>query len=189
MNNLRTSLKSNKKIIKIILFLLLLSFIISFIIYQKYDSQTLISELKSLDTYLKNNLNYIYIHIIIVSFLILATFTVIGIIILPIYIIFELICLNFTIFSFLSAFKIKGLIYSFCYIGITKLVYIILLLFLMKKLYLFLKSLKVKDLEEFKFTFFKTSKGIILIIFFIIINDLLIYFFAHKILAKLLFII
>ena len=58
MNNLRTSLKSNKKIIKIILFLLLLSFIISFIIYQKYDSQTLISELKSIDTYLKNNLNF-----------------------------------------------------------------------------------------------------------------------------------
>lgn len=189
MNYIGTSLKTSKKRLKFIIFFLIFSLIISFIIYNKFNSRELLNEIKNLNLYLKNPLNFIFIHIIYISILIMSSFTITCIILFPLYFLYESISLFFNIFIFFRLYKLKGLIFSICYITFTKLIYLILIFILIKTLFNLIKALSNKNSDEFKYSLTKNIKKAYLIIFLIIINDIFIYLFSNNILLKLIFII
>ncbi|MDE5539592.1 MAG: hypothetical protein K2J20_03820, partial [Bacilli bacterium] len=85
-----TSLKNNQSFLKVLGLIMLLGLLIGFLIYKKMDNANLITELQNIDQYLKNNhLNYIFMHFIIISIMLTCSLTCIGLIIFPIFFLFE----------------------------------------------------------------------------------------------------
>ncbi len=194
MAKINSIIKKNKKFIKFISFFMLLGFLISFVIYKEIDKIHVLDEIKNLSNYLtENHINYIPIHFIIVSCLICSSILLIGLILIPIYLLYESICLGFNIFTFISLYHFKGFIYGIFYLLLTKGLYLILIILIIKKIFNIIKQLLAFFLHKqdinFKILFLKNLKSIITYIILIFINDIIIYFFANTILLKLLFII
>lgn len=194
MNKVRTSLKNNKNLLKVLGLILLLGLLIGFLIYKKMDNTTLISEIKNIESYLYNNhLNYTLMHFIIISIMLTCSLTGVGLLIFPIFFLFESISISYNIFIFTEIYHFKGLIYSFLYTIITKTIFIILLLCIFKKLIQTLKNIiKIytnKETINYKYSILKNIKALILYLLFIFMNDILIYIIGNKLLLKLTFII
>lgn len=194
MNMLRTNLKKHQNLLKTIIIILVLGFIISFLLYNKMDNSKIINEIKNIEEYLNsNNINFIIPHLLSISILITCSITVIGLVIFPIYLLFEIVSIFYNLFIFCAAFKLKGFIFSIFYLILTKLIYLILLFIIFQKLYTIIKYLITsytnKNNSETKFIIIKNLKKIIICLLGLFINDLLIYFFANDILLKLTFLI
>ncbi len=191
MNNLRTSPIFKKKYVKIFSFIYLISLIISFILYSKLNNPTILDNIKNITQYLNtNHINFIFNHLIIISIFLISSIFLIGIIIFPLYFLFELITINFNLIVLFNIYKLKGLIFGFIYTFLTKFIYLIFILLIYKKLIKILKQFISKNSSDSLTIFLK--KNIISIFIYLIIiflNDLLIYLFLTKILSKLLFII
>jgi len=189
MNYIKNSFKNNKKYLKQILFLLVIGFIIGFILTKKLELNEVLEQIKNIAEYLNNNkINLIGSHITIISTIFLASLTIIGLILFPLNIIYEGICISFNIFTFTKVFKFNGFIYSLIYNILIKGVYIILLMIIFKKLLAVLKIIFSKNEKiEKKTTIIKKLKQIIIYFGLILLNDIIIYLFGSKILSLLLF--
>ena len=194
MNYLRTSIKNNKKYFKFLIFLFLLGFLIGFMLYKKLDNDLFLKEIKNISTYLsQNNLNYILIHLVFLSLLIVSSVSIIGFVLFPFYIVFESVSITYNILSFTSVFKLNGFIYGLLYNLLSKGVFILFLLLIFKKIIDNMKSLiyffKNRNSQDFYNNIFNNIKKVGLYLLIIIVNDVLIYLFLNLILSKLVFII
>lgn len=190
MNQIGNILKKHRKLVKIIILLGILSLILSFIIFKKIDNIKLINEIKNIEELLKNNkINYILIHFIILALLFSSFFIGLGLILFPMYILFELVSVGYNIIIFSNIFSIKGFIYALFYNFFTKIIYILLICILFKKLIELLKIILTifsnKEDVANKYLFKVKVKKIITLFVFILLNDVLIYLFANKVLIKL----
>lgn len=176
-------LKINNKYIKLFIICLFISFFLTLLIYPKIDNNSV----KDLLISFKDNLGSIHINFIISHFIILSTFIassffLIGFIIFPIYLIYELTTIFYSIFIFTVTFGIKGLLFSLIFNVLVKVLYIILIIYIYKNLIMIFKVL-LNNLENKNNSIKIYSKKVIISTFIIIINDIIIFFFASKILS------
>lgn len=190
MKKIGNVLKRHRKLVKVIILFVLLSLIISFIIFKRVDDTKLISEIKNIDELLLNHkINYILPHFIIMALLFSSFCIGLGLILFPLYILFELVSVGYNIIIFSSIFKFRGFIYAIFYNILTKALYIFLICLLFKKLIEFLKVIiaifsNKEDISS-KYLLKLKIKKIIIVTSFILLNDILIYLFANRILMKL----
>ena len=192
MNRLENVLFKNRKYLQKILIFSLIGLFLGYLLYHKMPNEALLRELASIKDILVNkHINFLVIHFIIASILIMASIVGIGIILLPLYFIFEVTCISYNIFCFISVFKFRGFIFSIFFNLITKGLYLLLILIISKKLIsilkLFLMSLKNANITLYSLK--KHLKIIVLGLILIIINDIFIFTFGSKILLKLSFLI
>lgn len=190
MNMVGTSFKNHKNLLKFLIAFVILGILISFLLFNKFENKDIILSIKNIEEYLHNNhINYLLTHFTIVSIMITSSLTIIGTITFPIYLLYEIISINYNILIFIKAYHFAGLIYGILYNFLTKFVFLLLLIILFKKVINIIKVLFNSDEKITLYSLNKNIKIIICLIIAIIINDLLIYLFASKILEKLLFII
>ena len=184
MNRIRVYLKQQKNYLKIVFLLLGIGFIISLFFYHKTTTPIFNTELKNITNILSNNhINYFLMHLLLIAILILATFTFIGLIFIPLYLLYEGICLGYNLASFTAIFHLKGFIFSLIYLLLTKIIYLIIIIILFKKIIILAKYLLNKLINKNSLNYnINNLKTIALALISIFINDLLIYLFAHKIL-------
>lgn len=182
-------LKNHQKLIKILSFLFILSFIISIFLYQKLKNEAILQEYQNLANYLEiNHINYLIYHFIILSLVISSLILGIGFILFPFYFMFEIISLNYNLFTLINLFKFKGFIFSLFYNILTKLIYLILIIYIFQKnlniLKIFISNSTKYDSLTKNTLIITNLKKIIISSFFIILNDIFIYFFGAKILLS-----
>ncbi len=188
--NFTTTIKINKKYLKFLTILLCLGLIISFIIYKKIDNTLIIEEIKDIPSFLSTPINYIFIHFIFLSILLTCSFFGLGFIIIPLYIILEITCIFYNLFIFFNVFKFNGLFFGIIYNIITKGVYLFILIIILKNLL----NLSKRQINRFinqknNDNTLDYLKNCSIYFIIILVNDIIIYFFAHKILLNLAFLI
>ena len=191
MNLIKRSLKNNKRYFKFTIILLCLGFLIGFVLTKKTEMSQILDSISSIESYLNsNNINYLSTHIITLLVLITASLTVLGLVLFPINIIYEGICIAFNIITFSSVFKLSGFIYGLIYNIITKGIYVLVLIFIFKKLTIILKNIMIKsDKEDKKALIIKNIKHIGFYIIIIITYDIFLYLFGSRLLSYFLFLI
>lgn len=185
--------KFNLKNVKKALIILIISFIISFFLYLKIDNTSILLALQDLESLLlTNHFNLIIYHFLIISSLTLLVLFGLGFIIIPLYLTMEFTCLFYQILIFIKLASFKGLLFSLIYNFILKGLYLLLIIIFLKKLlnifHLFIKSI-INKITIDKNILIANLKALILIIFLIILNDLIIYFWGSKILLKFIYIL
>lgn len=193
MNYIKDKLNKNKSLLKILGLVMILGLIIGFFIYGKLDNSEVILNLRDIDSYLANNhINFIMMHLISTFIVVCGTAMVIGIVLVPLCFMLEGLTISYIFLALFNVFKFKGLVFGIFYIALTKIIYLILLFICFKKaLNVVREVLKLgkNSGEEVKSRIISNIKGIVLWMFAILVNDILIYFVANKILGSLLFII
>ena len=188
-----TSFYLDKKYVRLFVILLILGLLLGFLLYQKTDPSFFVDDIKNIGSYLQDTrINFIFTHFLVVAILLFLAFTGVGLLLFPVLMIFEIVCLSFSIFSFGYVFGFPGIIYGLFYNFVIKFIYLVLLFILMKNIYKIVKNIfsycvLKKELDSILLK--KQFKLLFLIIFLIFINDLIIYFVAHSFLYKLCFII
>ncbi len=193
MNFVNNIVSSHKKLMKIVLIFIFISLFLAFFVFTKLDNSLIISNVKNMAEYLSNNnLNFIFNHFISISLIITLSLTIVGLIFIPIYLFYEVICILYSFYIFVLAFSIKGFIYALFFNLITKGFYIFFLLIIIRKI----KNIVVtiykyhnKENIDVKYSLIKNIKAIIVSIILIIISDIFIYFIGTTILLKLTFIL
>ncbi len=193
MNIIRTSLKLNQKQVKILLFLLFLGIIIGFLLYHKIDGELIEEQLLSIPELLQQqHLNFIFVHSAILLILIASSFMFFGLVLFPLYFVWEIACVCYALFSFFSVYSLSGFLFGLLYQIVIKLPFLICLVILFKNVYYIVKNnlfgkFNLQEGQSISFT--KQYKMIILAFFFVFVYDVLLYFFGGLLLAKLCFII
>ncbi len=192
MKYLKAVIKKQKKYLKLFLFILGIGFIMGLFFYSKTSNSSIYAEIKNISTTLSTtHINYLFLHLLIIAFILLTSLTIIGTLSIPLYIIYEGFSLGYNMASLTTVFHFKGLIYSFIYILLTKGLYLILIAILFKKLISLIKYL-INILiykNTLKYNIYANLKVIIICLISIFLNDIIIYLFAHKILKYLAFIL
>ena len=169
------------------------AFIISFFLYHKLDNKVIILELNNIKDLLSNNhFNLILLHFIIISVLIMLILMGLGFISIPLYFLFEIVCMFYNMFLFINIGGFKGLIFSLIYNFILKGIYLILIFILVKKIlniyHLLVKSV-INKITIDKNILINNLKVIVVVLLLILINDILLYFLGTSILLKFIFIL
>lgn len=194
MGYIRKIVKRNKSLLKILGFLGILGFIIGFFIYGKLENTEIALKVQNISLYLKENqINFILAHLILICILTSGLILGISLIFVPLLLIWESVNLGFMLRAFFEVFKFKGIGFGLLYFLLTKFLYLLLVLFLVKKILnasrAIINMFYKKDSVDTKYILIKNVKAITLITFMIFINDLLVYFLANKLLIWFLFII
>lgn len=165
----------------------LISIIIGVIIYFKSSNETkkyICDQLLNFkENLLNSKVNNIFKHLIIISSIVLLTFTILGYFSGIIYLFYEGISLGFTISVLLANYALKGFIFGLLYNIVFKLIYLILYILLLLKLFDLIKiivnKIILKNSYNIKSNIRKIFFAIILLILIIIINDIIIYFLTN----------
>lgn len=194
MDYIRKIIKRNKSLLKILGFIGVLGFIIGFFIYGKLENTDIALHVQNISLYLKEHqINFILTHLILICILTSGLILGISLIFIPLLLIWENINLGFMLRAFFEVFKFKGIGFGLLYFLLTKFLYLLLVLFLVKKILnasrAIINMFYKKDGVDTKYILLKNVKAIMLITFMIFINDLLVYFLANKLLIWFLFII
>lgn len=189
MINIKNTLINNKKELKQLLFLLFIGFLFGLLIIRKLNINPILEEIKNIDIYIKeNSINFLSSHFIVISLLIISSLFIIGVILFPVYLLYESTCILFNIYTLSMVYKLNGFAYSILYNIITKLILMIMLLKIFKSLIKIGKTIIKKEKNK-KEIIIKYLKQAFIYFSIIIINDFLLYFLGNKILSMLLFII
>ena len=114
---------------------MILGFLIAFLLFKNLDTSIFTSNIANIKgTLEENHINYLFLHFIIISFLLASSLIMIGIILFLGYFIFESASISFSLLSFYQTFKIKGLFYGIIYNIINKLIFIICITLIFKKI-------------------------------------------------------
>ena len=191
MKQIRTSLNLSKRQKQFLLIIFFLGILIGFLLYKKIDQSLVIDNIINIEDTLENNrINFIFIHLIVLSILIASSTLMIGIVLFPFYFIMEIASVTYSILCFSNAFQLSGIIYGLIYNLITKGVYLLLFVILAKKLTKLIKnnitSWKKRENQQLDW---KEYKMIALFSLSILVDDLFLYLLGSEILLKLSFII
>ena len=179
-----------QKYLKAFLFLSIFSFILSFFLFMKLNNTVMLNEIGKLPEFIsKTHLNFFFMHFFLLFVIFLLSLTGLSIIVLPIYLVFEEICIFYNIFSFTYLYSFTGFLFSLIYIILTKAVYLYFIFLIFKKLINitkhFLSNINNKTSYPYKAQFKKIGFLIILIF----LNDMFLYFWGSFILSKFLFLL
>lgn len=194
MNNLRKywqyCLKNKAKLIKYLIIFLCFSFILSYLIFKHIDNTLILTDLENIENILKNtHINYLFYHFLVFSILFTFSFTGIGILLFPIYLVFETVSIWYNLWIFTKLYHLGGLFYSLIYIMLTKMLFFLFLLLIFKRLLNLIKIIFTKKDIDFRYAFLVNLKKIFIISLFLFLNDIFIYFLGNIILEKFLFLI
>lgn len=147
----------------------------------------------SLTSYEIGPINNIIKHIIILSILLISSLLVVGVPLSLFYLYYEGISIGFVFAIFFAKFGLSGLLYSLIYLIISNLIFILLLSIFVKKIFnisgLVLNHIVYRRQSIIKDKLIINFKNAILILIFIIIYDILLYFFSEKILLIFVFLL
>lgn len=186
MKVMKNILKLNKKKQKILALILIVGLIIGYILYKK-TSPIILDDITNIKSNLENNpLNFIGPHIITLALILSSSIFFLGPILFLLYFIWEVACISFSLFSFSSAFQFQGFLYGLLYNILTKLLFIICLIFIFFQVTKIIKSIIHKEPLDIN-TLKKEYHHILISIAIIFLYDILLYFFGSTILLKLCF--
>ena len=190
MKILRTSLNLSKKQKQILAFFLVFSFILGFLLYQKLDSSLFLDNILLIEERLKDNsINFVFLHFIVFSSLITSSVLVIGLVLFPLYFLWEMVCIFFSLFGFYHAFGLLGIIYGFLYHLVVKGVFLVSLFFIFKNICFIIKHILFLKNKENTLIFTKPLRIIFICILVILGYDLFLWLVGHHLLHWLCFII
>lgn len=188
MNFIRTSLKLDKKYLKILLAFLCLGIFVGFIFYKKIDSTFFIDDIQNIVTNLESvHINFFFLHFIVISILIASSFMIFGVLLFPVYFLWEIICISYSIFIFGEVFGLSGVFFGVFYNLFLKGLWLIVLYLVFKNVYFIIKNNIIHKKDDFSFK--KQYQIVFISILIILIYDIFIYFFGNSILLKLTFIL
>lgn len=194
MKLLGTGIKLNKRQLKFLLFILFLGVLCGFLFYIKVDSSVFIKQIQEIDINLQSShVNFIINHILVLFFLLSTSFSIIGIILFLLYVVWEVTCISYSSFVFMNAFGFSGLIYGIIYNLVIKFFFLFSLFVIFKKVYFIFKNkfFNKDDQEQqmMHFSFKKKNMEIIICCICIILYDIFLYFLGSQILLKLTFLL
>ena len=188
MKKFGTSLNLSKKQKRVLIIFLGISLVLGYILSKKINNSPLIEDISNITISLENNhINFIFLHILVLSILIASSTVIIGIFLFPIYFLFELSSISYSLFTFISIFHFSGFLYGLLYNFIIKLFYLVALYIIYKNILRIVKKIRQKCQDSLVFK--KCYQNIILGIISIFIYDLFLYLLGSTILLKLSFII
>ncbi len=189
MNLIRTSFKFSKKEGKILLFLAIIGIIMGYLFYKNIDSSLLKQDLINIKEILSNSpINFLPQHFMTLSILIFSSFLIFGIILFPIYFIWEFACISYAVFIFQSLFGLPGILFGFIYQIMIKLFYLIFLYFIFKNVFmLIVNKLFSKNTNHAQSK--KQYQTILFSILAVFVYDILLYFLGNHLLLKFCFIL
>ena len=189
MKFLGTNFHLSKKYVKFLLFFLFIGIILGFLFYKKIDSSLFIQDIENIrEGLVSAHINFIVQHFIVLAVLLFGSFMIFGVILFPLYFIWEIACITYSIFIFQSIFGVSGILFGIFYHIVIKAFFLFCLFILFKNVFEIIK-VKLFHKEEHSKTFANQYKMILLSIFMIFIYDILLYFFGNDILLKLCFLI
>jgi hypothetical protein len=133
--------------------------------------------------------NFILNHLIIISILIILSFTIIGIPFIIFYFFYESVSLGFLIGSILKWKAIKGLIFMIPFIIINKLIYYLLLIYIIKISINYSKKIINNYHNDKSNIIVRHLIKMAIVLIIILIVDIFIYFFGNKLLSIFLFLL
>lgn len=173
------------KIIKhkkvIVTFAVILSILFGVFIFKKLNNNDLQSIITNSNKFEYITINGIIMEIIIFSSSFLLSFTGIGIVILMAYLFFEGMSIGFISAYFVSIYKIKGFVYSICYILTYKAILIFLIIIIILK-YMKLVNMIIKLIKKENVNITKTIVNILITFLIIFANNIFLLFLGDKIL-------
>lgn len=170
-------LKLSKKEKRLAIFLGIIVLCFGYILAQEINIDVSTNILESLQN---NHLNFLFIHVVVISILITSALLTKRILLFWLYFIFELSCISYILWEFSNSFFLKGLLYGILYSIVSKLIYFVCLIIIYRSLKLIIKE--QGDLNKY----YKILGASLLII---IIYDFFLYLWGSSILFKLTFII
>jgi hypothetical protein len=133
--------------------------------------------------------NFILNHLIIISILIILSFTIIGIPFIIFYFFYESVSLGFLIGSILKWKATKGLIFMIPFIIINKLIYYLLLIYIIKISINYSKKIINNYHNDKSNIIVRHLIKMAIVLIIILIVDIFIYFFGNKLLSIFLFLL
>ena len=167
--------------------LFIISFIIGVIIFNKLNIDTKNSILASLDSIkielTNNHIGNITEHILIISFIILISFTLLGYFSGIIYLFYEGMSIGFIFAILTTKYGFKGFIFCILYNILFKLIFLLLFLILLLKVFDIIKTiinyLIYKKSNNLINIMKKNMLAIFILVMFIFLNDLILYIFSN----------
>ena len=185
-----TSLNLSKRQKQILAFFLIFSLILGFLLYQKLDSSLVLDSVLSIEERLQDNsINYFFLHFVVLSSLITSSIMIVGLVLFPLYFLWEIVCISFSLFSFYHAFGLLGIIFGLLYNLIIKGVFLVSLFLIFKNIYFIIKHTLFDKNKDSTLLFTKQFQMIFICILVILGYDLLLYLVGNHFLYWLCFII
>lgn len=188
----KTWLNKNKKTIKIIIVSFVLALFLGIYIYLSQNNNIksgINEELTTITSIIKeNHQNNIIKHILLISTLIVLSFTIIGLPIIFVYYMYEGISLGFLLSSFYKYKKLNGIIFTLGYTIINKLIFYLLLVYLLISTINYTKNITKKNGNHQEIILNQLYKSIFMFII-LVLTDVFIYFFGNKIISFFLFLL
>ena len=184
-------IKRNSKVFKFIITLIILGLISGIILYLNLSKETkeiivntLVNLNKNLTTTKQNNIIY---HLFIISIFILISLTLILYPLTFFYLFYEILSFGFILSYYFSNFGIGGTIYSLIYFLLNKAFFLLILIYVSIVSYnlitKIIKALMKKDNISVRELYQNFFLKILISSLFILIIDIIIYFFGNKILS------
>lgn len=183
-------IRRNSKVIKFILTLVVIGLILGIVLYFNLSKETkdiISNSLINLNDNIKETKqNNIIFHLFIIFIFIMSSLTILLYPLTFFYLLYEVISYGFILAYYISNFKLGGLVYSIIYFILNKALFMLVLIYLSlisfnicKKI---INSIRNKDNISVKELYQNYFLKIIVCVAFILIIDILVYFFGNKIL-------
>lgn len=176
-----------KKYLAFIFILLLIGIISGIIYYYNLDSNIKENVINTLGEYKIVNINNIFKHFLILSIILILSIFVVGVPLAIFYLYFEGVTIGFTITIFTVKFGISGFLYGIIYNLATKLIFLLLLVIFLNKIFniskIIISKIVYRNYHSFKTNIILKFKSSLIILIIIIINDLIIYLTSGKFLS------
>lgn len=177
----------NNFLVKFVGALFLIGIIIGFLFYFTYKPD-LSSNLDSFKTLITTtHQNTFMSNIVLISAIFVLSISIVGLPALVFYIFYEGLSIGFTLGLFLSAYQIKGLIFYLLFFIVSKLLYILIMLYFsvisLKYIVKFVDCILSKNRENLYKTIVYHFYRFIIVLLVVIVNSTLIYFLSNKIIG------
>lgn len=126
-------LKKNRKYLMFIFILILIGLLCGFIYYHFLSVETQNQIANTIKNYSNFRYNFIIKDLIIMSLILVLSFFIVGVPLSILFLFYESLSIGFLINTFFVSFGISGLLYSFAFIIINKLITLILIIFFIQK--------------------------------------------------------
>lgn len=186
-------LKNNKKYLMFIFIVILIGILCGFIYYHFLSTETQIQIADTLNNYSNFRYNFIIKYLVIMSLILVLSFFVVGIPLSIVFLFYESLSIGFLINIFFVSFGISGLIYSFLFIIINKLISFVLIICFIQKIinigrlvigiFIYKKDAVIFDKLIVNF------KNSLYIILFVLILNIILYFISPYIFLYLSFLL
>jgi len=197
MNKIWASIVKRKKIIQFLLCIVIIGLVVGIVFYYKQgdiNKENIGSNMNFFITNLEiKRINGIFFHLIAVTMLFVLSFLIIGFPAAIIYLFYESLSIGFSLAVFNASFKFSGLLFGLIFNVICKSVFLILLLIFNVKIFdvsrNIIGSIFFKRDKTIKRLLLVNIKFLILIVGFVLLNDLILYLFGTSIIKFFIFLL